>query len=48
MWSLYEVKDGVERKLPPLQFSNKKTQEDVVHEVIDAVKRGERIISSDG
>jgi len=39
-WSLYEK----ENYLEPLVFSNGKTQEDVVHEVLDEIKKGERII----
>ncbi len=39
-WSLYADKN----KLPPLKFSNGKTQEDVVNEVIDLVKKGKKII----
>jgi hypothetical protein len=40
MWSLYED----EKELKPLVFSNGKTQEDIVKEVIDAVKDGHKII----
>ncbi len=39
-WSLYS--DG--KKLEPLKYSNGKTQEDLVQEVVDLVKKGERII----
>jgi Rad3-related DNA helicase len=39
-WSLY--KNG--EALPPLRFSNGKTQEDVVREVVELVKRGKKII----
>lgn len=39
-WSLYE--DG--KFLEPLKFSNGKTQEDVVKEVIQAIKEGNKII----
>jgi len=39
-WSLYEK----ERFLEPLRFSNNKTQEDVVKEVIQSIKEGNRII----
>ena len=39
-WSLY--KDS--QKLPPLKFSNGKTQEDVVREVVGLVKAGTKII----
>src|SRR3989338_3480363 len=40
MWNFYE--EG--RFLQPLKFSNGKTQEDVVKEVVDAIKSGERVI----
>ena len=40
MWSLYE--NG--KFLEPLIFSNGKTQEDVVREILDLIKQGERII----
>jgi Rad3-related DNA helicase len=40
MWSLYNEKNF----LKPLTFSNGKTQEDVVKEVLDSVKEGYRII----
>jgi Rad3-related DNA helicase len=40
MWSLYE--DG--KSLKPLVFSNGKTQEDIVNEVIGAIRQGCRII----
>ncbi|MEK6918779.1 MAG: helicase C-terminal domain-containing protein [Nanoarchaeota archaeon] len=43
-WSLYEEKDGVERLLPPLMFSNGKTQEDVVKEIIKAIEEGNKLI----
>ena len=33
-----------EKKLSPLKFSNNKTQEDVVNEVIDEIKNGKKII----
>ena len=39
-WSLY--KDG--KKLEPLKFSNRKTQEDIVKEVVDLIKSGNKII----
>lgn len=39
-WSLYE--NGI--PLKPLKFSNGKTQEDVVNEIVELVKSGERII----
>lgn len=40
MWSLYED----EQLLQPLVFSNGKSQEDVVKEVLDAISEGQRII----
>ena len=40
MWSLQQ--QG--KELAPLKFSNEKTQEDVVFEVLKAVKEGEKII----
>ncbi len=40
MWSLYHEKNFLE----PLKFSNGKTQEDIVKEVLDSVKEGYRII----
>lgn len=40
MWSLYNEKNF----LKPLEFSNGKTQEDVVKEVLDSIKEGYRII----
>src|SRR3989344_4894495 len=39
-WSLHEGS----RKLDPLTFSNNKTQEDVVKEVIDLIKKGNKLI----
>lgn len=40
MWSLYEEK----KRLEPLRFSNGKTQEDVVNEVLNEIRNGEKII----
>jgi Rad3-related DNA helicase len=40
MWSL--VEDG--KELKPLVFSNGKTQEDIVNEVLNAIREGEKII----
>ncbi|MCK9596893.1 DEAD/DEAH box helicase family protein [Candidatus Pacearchaeota archaeon] len=40
MWSLY---DG-EKFLAPLRFSNGKTQEDLVKEVLDSIKEGYKVI----
>ncbi len=40
-WSLYKDEDVF---LPPLQFSNGKTQQDVVEEVIASIKEGQKII----
>ncbi len=39
-WDLND-KNG---KIPPLKFSNGKTQEDVVNEIIDSIKHGNRVI----
>ncbi|MBI2046756.1 DEAD/DEAH box helicase family protein [Candidatus Pacearchaeota archaeon] len=40
MWSLYENK----KRLEPLVFSNGKSQDDIVKEVLDAIKEGNKII----
>jgi len=40
VWSLYEK----DKFLKPLKFSNGKTQEDVVKEVLDSIKEGHKII----
>jgi Rad3-related DNA helicase len=40
MWSLYQE----EKFLKPLQFSNGKTQEDVVNEVLNSIKEGNKVI----
>ena len=40
MWNLYEK----EKFLKPLKFSNGKTQEDVVKEIVNSIKEGEKII----
>ena len=40
MWNLYE--NG--KKLEPLIFSNKKNQEDIVNEILDAINKGHKII----
>jgi Rad3-related DNA helicase len=40
MWSLYQEKQF----LKPLRFSNGKTQEDVVREVLDSIKEGYKIV----
>ena len=40
MWSLYENK----KRLEPLIFSNGKSQDDIVKEVLDAIKSGNKII----
>lgn len=40
MWSLYDSK----KELTPLIFSNGKSQEDVVNEVIESIKKGDKII----
>ncbi len=39
-WSLFEN----DKKLPPLKFSNGKTQEDVVKEVVDLIKKGSKVV----
>ncbi len=39
-WSLYKEN----QKLPPLRFSNNKTQEDVVEEVVNLIRTGTKII----
>jgi len=39
-WSLYEN----DKFLEPLKFSNGKTQEDIVKEVLDAIEEGQNII----
>lgn len=39
-WSFYSN----EKLIPPLRFSNGKTQEDVVKEIIDSVKEGHKVI----
>jgi len=40
MWSLYQG----EKFLKPLQFSNGKTQEDIVNETLSTIKEGNRVI----
>src|SRR4030042_251058 len=40
MWSLYQENNF----LKPLKFSNGKTQEDVVREVLDSIKEGYKVI----
>lgn len=50
MWSLFKKKedggifDYSGEKLPPLEFSNKKTQADVVREILDEIDKGIKII----
>jgi len=44
MWSLFEEKKGVIKELVPKRFSNGKTQEDVVNEVVAEVKKGRKVI----
>ncbi|MFH1503041.1 MAG: helicase C-terminal domain-containing protein [Candidatus Diapherotrites archaeon] len=44
MWNLYED----EEFLKPLKFSNGKTQEDVVREVLEAIKEGHKVIFING
>src|SRR3989344_9255865 len=43
-WSLYEEKEGFESLLPPLRFTNGKTQEDVVKEIVKAISEGNKLI----
>ncbi|HLA23550.1 MAG TPA: DEAD/DEAH box helicase family protein, partial [Candidatus Nanoarchaeia archaeon] len=40
MWNLYSD----EKFLKPLKFSNGKTQEDIVNEVLSSIKSGEKVI----
>jgi len=44
MWSLYSNETGGGRFLKPLVFSNGKSQEDVVKEIIKAIEEGYKII----
>ncbi|MFA4960473.1 MAG: helicase C-terminal domain-containing protein [Candidatus Pacearchaeota archaeon] len=51
MWSLYKKKENDDElsgnsdsKLEPLKFSNGKTQEDVVKEILDLISEGNKII----
>ncbi|MEM4330444.1 MAG: helicase C-terminal domain-containing protein [Candidatus Pacearchaeota archaeon] len=44
MWSLFKRDKETERKVEPLVFSNGKTQEDVVKEVLEKFKQGKKII----
>lgn len=54
-WSLYKKQgdlhkgglnlfDNLGEKLEPLKFSNGKTQEDVVEEVLEAIEKGNKLI----
>jgi len=43
-WSLYQKNEVGDKYLPPLNFSNNKTQEDVVKEVLEAIKQGHKVI----
>jgi len=43
-WSLYKTNENKDEFLPPLVFSNNKTQEDIVKEVIESIKQGHKII----
>jgi Rad3-related DNA helicase len=43
-WSLYEGQN----KLCPLEFSNKKTQKDIVNEIVKSIKEGHKIIFLQG
>ncbi|MCD4728105.1 MAG: DEAD/DEAH box helicase family protein, partial [Pirellulales bacterium] len=40
VWNLYEK----EKFLEPLRFSNGKTQEDIVRDVLDLIEKGKKII----
>ena len=44
MWSLYSNEGDKARELNPLIFSNGKTQEDVVKEIIKAIEEGYKVI----
>lgn len=48
MWSLYEKKEENgkinEKKLEPLVFSNGKSQEDIVKEILEAINQGNKVI----
>lgn len=53
MWSLYSKTDNEDSvnpfdtngvKLPPMEFSNGKTQEDIVKEILDLIGKGEKLI----
>jgi Rad3-related DNA helicase len=44
MWSLYSKEDGEAKYLEPLVFSNGKSQEDVVDEIVDAIKENYKVI----
>ena len=39
-WSLY----GAGKKIEPLKFSNGKTQEDIVREIVGLIKKGKKVI----
>jgi len=44
MWSLYSNENNEKKELKPLIFSNGKSQEDVVKEIIKAIKEGYKVI----
>ncbi len=44
MWNLYQENNF----LKPIKFSNGKTQEDIVNETLDAIKKGKKIIFING
>ncbi|PIN77801.1 hypothetical protein COV15_01250 [Candidatus Woesearchaeota archaeon CG10_big_fil_rev_8_21_14_0_10_34_12] len=44
MWNLYQKNEAGDKFLPPLKFSNGKTQEDVVNEVVKTIKQGHKVI----
>jgi len=45
MWSLYRAKKGgKDEYLKPLVFSNGKSQEDIVNEVVEAIRNGSKVV----
>ena len=43
-WSLFKKEGDKDIFLEPLKFSNGKTQEDVVNEIVNLIKSGQKII----